>query len=325
MNRLRGHHRREASGLLRRISGLSVAARLAIVGITLSALPVPAQSCIGDCDGSGQVTVDEILRAVSIALGAARASECTRADDNGDGVVTVDEIVNAVTAALRGCSITPGVCGGAVTSTPKICNVQLIPDPVLEAAAVFIRVSVADLEGNVNQLCLGYAPVGTTPSLQCEEIEPGIGTINGTYDFGPFDPPAPGTYSGILRFIDSTGNHSNDLTTDFVVVPILYLYGGSDLRTFLGCLTCLASDPDSVFNDFGTYGSSFSATSIRNPFGAYGSAFSNTSACNTLASDPPGVFDVNGVFLGRLTSNPLHPQALRDPASLYLVSSICGP
>jgi hypothetical protein len=59
--------------------------------------------CPGDCNGDGQVTVDEIVTAVSIALGNVPLTQCPAADDNGDGSVTVDELLRAVSAALAGC------------------------------------------------------------------------------------------------------------------------------------------------------------------------------------------------------------------------------
>lgn len=59
--------------------------------------------CLGDCSGDGQVTVDEIVRMVNIALGLAAVATCPAADSNRDGQVTVDEIVAAVTRALSGC------------------------------------------------------------------------------------------------------------------------------------------------------------------------------------------------------------------------------
>jgi len=60
-------------------------------------------ACAGDCDGSGDVTVDEIVIAVNIALGTFAADQCPAVDTSGDGEVTVDEIVVAVTNALAGC------------------------------------------------------------------------------------------------------------------------------------------------------------------------------------------------------------------------------
>lgn len=65
--------------------------------------PAGGQTCAGDCNGDGEVTVDEIILAVNIALGSAAVTECQRADAGGDGQVTVDEIVAAGDAALNGC------------------------------------------------------------------------------------------------------------------------------------------------------------------------------------------------------------------------------
>jgi hypothetical protein len=63
-----------------------------------------ATVCPGDCNGDGEVTVDEIIEGVGIALGNIFPSICPALDLNGDGSVTVDELVEAVTRALNGCS-----------------------------------------------------------------------------------------------------------------------------------------------------------------------------------------------------------------------------
>jgi alpha-D-xyloside xylohydrolase len=62
------------------------------------------ESCPGDCQGDGVVTVDEIVVGVSIGLGSSAIEACTAADGNVDGSVTVDEILRAIQAALSGCS-----------------------------------------------------------------------------------------------------------------------------------------------------------------------------------------------------------------------------
>jgi len=59
--------------------------------------------CAGDCDASGQVTVDEIVLLVNIALGNADISGCGAGDMNQDGHITVDEVLAAVEKALGGC------------------------------------------------------------------------------------------------------------------------------------------------------------------------------------------------------------------------------
>lgn len=60
-------------------------------------------------DGDGNVyiagvTVDEIVRGVNIALGTLSVAECLSFDTDGSGTVTVDEVVRALTNALSGCA-----------------------------------------------------------------------------------------------------------------------------------------------------------------------------------------------------------------------------
>ena len=59
--------------------------------------------CAGDCNGDGLVTVDELVRAVNIALGSAALDVCRASDVDADGSVGIDELVRAVNAALQGC------------------------------------------------------------------------------------------------------------------------------------------------------------------------------------------------------------------------------
>lgn len=63
----------------------------------------PLTPCVGDCDSSGDVTVDEVITMVNIGLGTAEAASCPAGDSDGSGSVTVDEIVTGVTIALEGC------------------------------------------------------------------------------------------------------------------------------------------------------------------------------------------------------------------------------
>jgi len=56
----------------------------------------------GDCNLSGDVTVDEVITAVNIALGSAALSTCYDADRDESASVSVDEVITAVTAALQG-------------------------------------------------------------------------------------------------------------------------------------------------------------------------------------------------------------------------------
>jgi hypothetical protein len=65
------------------------------------ALVTPA--CGGDCNGSNDVTVDELLSMVNIALGNADVNTCVAGDADHDGTITIDEILMAVNHALTGC------------------------------------------------------------------------------------------------------------------------------------------------------------------------------------------------------------------------------
>jgi hypothetical protein len=78
-----------------------------------------SHTCVGDCGRNGQVTVDEILTMVNIALGTEDLATCELGDAGGDSRITVDEILMAVNNALRGCpSIGPTETPATPTPTP---------------------------------------------------------------------------------------------------------------------------------------------------------------------------------------------------------------
>ncbi len=64
--------------------------------------PTPVQ-CVGNCDASGTVTVDEIITGVNIALGNAEIDACTEIDVNVSGAAEINELIAAVDSALQGC------------------------------------------------------------------------------------------------------------------------------------------------------------------------------------------------------------------------------
>lgn len=113
----------------------STASRLAVLLACVVAPPVTADerhrratassapaACFGDCGGDGAVTVDELVRLVSVALGALPADSCA------PQVPAIDDLVRAVGHALDGC---PGI---APTPTPTLVEVDdglLLPDRIL--------------------------------------------------------------------------------------------------------------------------------------------------------------------------------------------------
>lgn len=85
---------------------------------------------------------------------------------------------------------------------------------------------------------------------------------------------------------------------------------------YLGDLSANELKPNSIFNDVGPYGS-LSPTSPRNPIGLYGSPNSPHSANNSLAIDPPRLYDQEGNYRGRLSKNPLDPDSISNPLGRY--------
>ncbi|MBI3786491.1 MAG: carboxypeptidase regulatory-like domain-containing protein [Deltaproteobacteria bacterium] len=69
----------------------------------VSASITPPVACAGDCNGDGEVTIDELLTGVNIALELIPADRCVVFDSDGSGSVTIDEILAAVNKALNGC------------------------------------------------------------------------------------------------------------------------------------------------------------------------------------------------------------------------------
>ena len=89
--------------------------------------------CVGDCNGDGVVTIDDLIKMVNIALGLRGVcgddgvGECLAGDANCDCQITVDEIIRAVNNNLNGCqdfdtcSLSEHVmacCSGEATPTP---------------------------------------------------------------------------------------------------------------------------------------------------------------------------------------------------------------
>jgi hypothetical protein len=105
--------------------------------------------------------------------------------------------------------------------------------------------------------------------------------------------------------------------------PELFVFGGKDHDTFLGCLTCSKFDANSGFNSMGRYGSTMSLTSITNKMGSYGSAMSLYGVCNQMAMHPPVVVDRNGSFYGELTVNQMRWRRFNHEALNAWLQRMC--
>jgi hypothetical protein len=96
----------------------------------------------------------------------------------------------------------------------------------------------------------------------------------------------------------------------------LHLYGGSGHDIYLGCLNCNDYDSNSIWNEYGTYGSSYNSLSIWNEYGTYGNEYNSNCPWNEYGSNPPVVVDKEGNFYGYFTVN--ESKAKRAESSLDL-------
>ena len=60
--------------------------------------------CAGDCNGNHEVSIDELILSVSIALGEQPANLRGATDTNRSNSVEISELVAAVAHALGGCA-----------------------------------------------------------------------------------------------------------------------------------------------------------------------------------------------------------------------------
>ena len=93
----------------------------------------PGPLCdVGDCNSDGQVTIDELITLVNIALGNAQPSACPHGVPSG-AEVNVALIIQAVNNALTGCTLTSAeqgclTSGGTVASASCCVSTGDFPD-----------------------------------------------------------------------------------------------------------------------------------------------------------------------------------------------------
>jgi hypothetical protein len=98
----------------------------------------------------------------------------------------------------------------------------------------------------------------------------------------------------------------------------LHIYGGQNHKEYLGCLNCNNYDTNSIWNEYGTYGSIYNIKSIWNEYGIYGSEYSSFSPWNYYGAIPPVVVDKEGQFYGYLTVNDGHIKVAKFSLALTL-------
>lgn len=178
----------------------------AVAGLLAWAGVATAQ-CVGDCDGTGAVTVDEIVLGVNIALGSSAASTCPVVDADHSGEVTVDEIIQAINNALGGCPV-------LATPTPSPS-----PSPTATRMPVAFRVGVA---------AVSISPCGNNPDYS------GPITANGVWGEQFTDNNGNGRWDTGEPYVDDPGNTAIDSGSRRKYDGI-YLAGFGNDRIAKGC------------------------------------------------------------------------------------------
>ena len=75
-------------------------------------------------------------------------------------------------------------------------------------------------------------------------------------------------------------------------------------------------DPQCLNNPYGA-GNSYKADGLKNPYSQYGSQYSNKSHTNPYATNAPKLYDSDGNYRGRLSSNPYDPDSTSNPYGRY--------
>jgi hypothetical protein len=87
-------------------------------------------------------------------------------------------------------------------------------------------------------------------------------------------------------------------------------------------------DPNSLANPYGA-GSPYKADGLMNPYSQYGSPYSSKSWRNPYATDTPKLYDSQGNYHGKLSSNPYDADSTANPygryGSKYSADSINNP
>ena len=87
-------------------------------------------------------------------------------------------------------------------------------------------------------------------------------------------------------------------------------------QTEIGTLSQNPYSINSTSNPYGA-GSQYNTNSVNNPFGQYGSQYSNKSANNPYATDAPKLYDQNGNYRGKLSTNPYNSESISNPYGKY--------
>lgn len=207
---------------------------------TVTRTPTPSATvnptfvaCTGNCDASPEVTVDELIIGVNIALGVLPLSACDAFDSNRDGQVTIDELLLAVNNALYGCGVlppTPRPTGTPTATATRTATAKATPP------ATFTPTAPATPKGTATT-----SPTAVAPTLPPTATPGQTGACPFTFNDNVSAHGSclfRGTYSPVCSFQNGVGG---EFTTAYspgeVGVLLLFDQNGSEPIIVLGTIT----------------------------------------------------------------------------------------
>lgn len=126
-----------------------------------------AAQCVGDCDGNGAVTINELIVGVNMALGTAPQTQCPSFDADHSGTVTINELITAVNSALNGC---PREMPVLLQGPPG----RLAVDATLDLPPV--AVGESEIQDGI---ILTRLDLHLTPDATVGQVNAALGSVNG--------------------------------------------------------------------------------------------------------------------------------------------------
>lgn len=102
-----------------------------------------------------------------------------------------------------------------------------------------------------------------------------------------------------------------------LTIVLMSVFSSASASRYIGNLNTNRYESNSINNPYGSYGSKYSSDSVNNRYGTYGSPYSSKSATNPYASDAPKLYDQNGNYRGKLSSNRYDPESVSNPYGRY--------
>ena len=87
--------------------------------------------------------------------------------------------------------------------------------------------------------------------------------------------------------------------------------GVASAQQYIGDYSSNPYNSNSTSNRYGA-GSQYNPNSVNSPYGQYGSQYSNRSANNPYATEAPKLYDSQGNYRGKLSSNPYDPDSVSN-------------